>query len=222
MGFLTNGVTSGGIPMHLVDTLLSVEPIPYFVETGTQGGESFSKMIPLFKECHSIELTKKETQKVGHVTIHAGNSAEELPKIIEKLDGNYCLFWLDAHYSDSGPNTTGYPECPLMDEIRAVSKYHNAVILIDDLRLFCGFAIWPLDNREWPKIADIIVELKGSFPHHYTTIVDDYIICVPHAFKDAIDKEWRDRYHIRYPSPEDKLKTEVKSVYNSFKKYVGD
>lgn len=222
MGYLLNGVTDAGLPMHLLEALMRDQQIPYFVETGTAGGESIKAVAHLFEHCYTIEIIEGRPLDLGleNVTYFTGNSVDILPDIIKNFTDEYVLFWLDAHYSDPVPNTSGVKECPVMEEIDVISKYKNALILIDDLRHFLGMIPYPNDPRDWPGIADIIVKLKTLFPEHYTTITDDYVVCVPMIFKYALDDEWRGRFHVRYPSTEDKLKQSTKEVYNALKKFV--
>lgn len=217
MGWLLNGIDSGGIPMHLIKAFLSAGPIKYFVETGTQGGESFDKVKDLFHIAHTIEIEgEEENPTVYEVEPNKkkwiANSVNVLPHIIESFDGSSCLFWLDAHYSGSEPYSG--VECPLIDELRIISRYQNSILIVDDLRLFSGFSIHPLDDRKWPKIADIFAGLRVQFPTHYVTIVDDYIVACPWTeFKDALDKEWRDRFSIRYPSAEEVKRLAYRAAY---------
>jgi hypothetical protein len=109
----------------------------------------------------------------------------------------------------------------LLDEIKCVAEYgEDAVIIIDDARLFFGSPPHPSEPTEWPSICDIFHLLKEKFPYHRITIVDDYVLAIPIHLRHTIDKEWRDRFHIRYPNDADKLKVQAKDVYNAFIKYI--
>jgi hypothetical protein len=234
MGYMLNGVTTGGLPMHLVKPLLDEHEVPYFVETGTAGGMSVKEASKLFKRCWTIELIKDRpdfNNSHGGVHFEIGDSAEILPRIIADLKEikfktdpkarQWVLFFLDAHYCGDVPNESGYPECPLLDEIKCVAEYgEDAVIIIDDARLFLGSPPHPNEPTEWPCICDIFHLLREKFPYHYISIVDDYVIAIPIHLRHTIDKEWRDRFHIRYPNAEDKLKSQVKDVYAAFKNYI--
>lgn len=220
MGYILNGVESGGIPKRLLTALHSWAPIDYFVETGTAGGESIEVAYLLFPHCWTIEIVPgRAGSPIPDVEFLTGDSLDLLPEIIQRIpDNKVCLFWLDAHYSD--PEPTDGPECPLMDELKALSKKPNSMIIIDDARLFLNPPPYPLDPRKWPMIQDIFIKLRDYFPWHYTTIVDDYIICVPQEYKGAIEKEWRDNYSKRYPSESDKLKTQASAVFAAFINYI--
>lgn len=224
MGYKTLGVDTEGLPTHIVKAFTDNYPVPVFIETGTAGGESIAVASKLFDRCHTIELFPERVldRTLPNVTYHTGNSASILPGIIPILDGVYAFFFLDAHFSDSVPNTSGHKECPVLDELKVIASYLNSIVLIDDARLFLGVPPWPCDPREWPKIEEIFAMTKVNFPYHHTTLIDDYILIYPDVLGDLVNTEWSTRRPIRYPSASDRLQTEVKSVYNSFKKYVNN
>lgn len=232
MGYKSNGVETGGLPHDLVFRIKGKYDVPFFVETGTAKGESAMKMAYSFKKIWTIELIEgRQEQSIIHKHINwlVGNSVELLPQIIKEIsqpkvengNGYYTLFYLDAHYSGDTENDTGYPECPLLKEIECVAEngYHS-IIIIDDARLFLGRPPHPHNPEEWPSIKEIFLLLNEKFPYHHVTITDDYILAIPLHIRDVIDEEWRSRFHIRYPNEQDKLKSQVKDVYNAFKKYI--
>lgn len=239
MGFKVNsGVETEGIPMYLIEPLLSHVPINYFIESGTAGGLSIREASKYFKVCHTIELIENRAiidRGITNIKWHTGNSVDILPKIVGELVSiknamqipgqnpvyNYALFFLDAHYSDPTPNISEYKECYLLEELEIISIYQDsAIIFIDDARLFFGHPPAPNDPNDWPDIRQIFSLFEKKFPFNTTTIRDDFIISYPERLDEPMDKEWVDRYSIRYPSAEDKLKSEVKNVYNAFKKYI--
>lgn len=239
MGYQTNGCDTGSIPMYLIKPLLDKHSIPYLVETGTANGQSMRDASPFFKKCTTIELigSRPEIKDAPtNVEFLIGQSVDLLPIIIDELnelkqtEGNltenkvrqqFVIFFLDAHYSDNVPNTSDIPECPVLEEIEIVSKYgDDAIIIIDDLRLFIGSTPYPCNANEWPTLDDIMHKLRILFPYHYNTIVDDYIISIPVHVKEVWDKEWRDRFKIRYPDDKDKLKEYTKYVYTAFLNYL--
>ena len=226
MGFLTNGVVTGGLPLHLVEPLIEKYHVPFFVETGTASGDSARLASSMFKKIWTIEVVegRQDMDDSGSISFLVGNSVDWLPQIIKQLikhkgedETQYVLFYLDAHYSDIVPNESDIPECPLLDEIKAVAEYgDDAIIIIDDARLFFGNPPYPHDPTQWPSICEIFILLKEKFPYHHITITDDYILAIPLHVRDVIDKEWRDRFHIRYPNEEDKLRGQVKDVHAAF------
>lgn len=236
MGFLLNGVDTGGIPTHLVIPLIQHHDIPYMIETGTASGDSARWAANHFKKVWTIELIEDRQStkdKPKNVEFWVGDSVDllhdaisEVKKLISNEDYDpkkrrWLLFFLDAHYCGDVPNESDYPECPLLDEIKVVATYgEDAVIIIDDARLFLGSPPHPNNPTEWPSICDIFHLLKAKFPYHHITITDDYILAIPIHLKQTIDDEWRSRFGIRYPTAADKLKQQVKDVYQAFLNYI--
>jgi hypothetical protein len=223
MGYQLNGVESESLPVHIVKIFTDAYPVRKYVETGTAGGASIAVASKLFDKCYTIELIEGRVveKNLPNVEYHTGDSVAILPSIFSNFVGEYAFVFLDAHYSDPTPNTSGYKECPLIDEIKACSISQKNIICIDDARLFFGHPPFPNDPREWPMLEEIFAAAKQYFPNHHTTITDDFILIYPDEMGSAVIAAWTKRFSIRYPSAADKLQTEVKSVYNSFKKYVG-
>lgn len=230
MGFRTYGVDTTGLPLHLVNPIIEQHEVKIFVETGTAGGASVRKAAELFEKCYTIELIEDRAVKEGapeNIHFMTGSSPELLGGVIDNLlitrgdERQNVLFFLDAHYSGDTLNETGFPECPLMDELKVIGRYsEDAIIIIDDARLFLGHPPYPNNPKEWPLIQDIFIELRNLFPHHYATITDDYILCVPLHVKDTVIAEWRSRFHIRYPNDYDRMKSETRNVYNYLQKFI--
>jgi hypothetical protein len=227
MGYCLNGVETSGLPIHLVKPLLDKYDIPYLIETGTANGDSVRAAAPMFEKIWTIELIhgrQKTEDSPKNVNFLIGDSVELLPKIITELlelkgekIAQYILFYLDAHYCDDVPNESGIPECPLLEEILCITEYgQDAIIIIDDARLFFGHPPYPHDPTHWPSIRDIFELLIVNFPYHHITITDDYVLAIPLHLREAIDEEWRNRFAVRYPNDKDKLRGQVKDVYKAF------
>lgn len=231
MGYQTYGVNTGGLPDHLVRPLIEKYDIPFMVETGTASGDSARLAATMFKKVWTIELTEGFADikdAPDNISFSVGDSTEILPQILLELQKlksgakhQYVLFYLDAHYCGDEPNESEYPECPVLKEIEIIAGYgEDAIIIIDDARLFFGQPPYPHDPTQWPSICEIFILLKEKFPYHHLAITDDYVLAIPLHVREAIDKEWRDRFHIRYPNDQDKLKEEVKNIYKSFLDYI--
>lgn len=238
MGYLLNGVDTGGIPMYLVKKIIDYAKVDVIVETGTASGESIKEASKYFKTCHTIELIPNRQvidEKIENITWHEGNSLVILPDLVNELVAvkdsmqikgedtvyRYVLFFLDSHYSDPEPNTSGIQECPVMQELEIISKYaDSAIIIIDDLRLFAGQPPAPLEPKEWPSLQKIFAFFNERFPNHYTTVVDDYILSLPSRLREPIDVEWRGRFTIRYPDAASKLKEQSRAVLKAVKEYL--
>ena len=227
MGYQLNGCNTNGLPEYLIKAILDKHEVKYLVETGTASGDSARLAASMFEKVWTIEVIEERQEpdeSVSNIEYLCGDSVELLPAIIKKLkqlkennERQWVLFYLDAHYSGNTPNESGYPECPVLKEIQAISEYgEDSIIIIDDARLFFGHPPYPHDPTEWPSICEIFILLREKFPYHHITITDDYILCIPLHVREVIDKEWRGRFHIRYPNDEDKLRQQVKDVHVAF------
>jgi len=129
-----------------INVLLTQHPVNVFIETGTFHGESLAYALTLpFSRWHSVELAphlhRSAEQRFGRpqVTLHCGDSAEVLPKLLTYLD-EPALFWLDAHYCFFD-TARGAEDCPLMDEVRAIADHERQrgtehIVIIDDYHIF--------------------------------------------------------------------------------------
>lgn len=121
-----------------------------------------------FSKVHTIELSKKyfelfQKRKAllgrHNIINHLGDSTIVLPKILSELNENdNCIFWLDGHWS-SCDTAKGDKDCPLIEEcdsINRIYKADNAIILIDDYRLFNTKL-----NEDWSEITE--QNLKNKF-----------------------------------------------------------
>lgn len=221
MGYKGNGVKSGGLPIDYVKRFVDEYRIMVFIETGTAGGESIRAAAEIFEICWSIEIieNRPEGEFPANVFLRYGDSSKLLKELAKPYKGERIVFWLDAHWSENYEAPEGVNECPLLDEITAI-KGHDALILIDDARLFLGPHPWPCDYREWPSFQDAFVRLHDCFPKHTITIVDDYIVAIPDYMHDTFRVEWWDRFKIRYPEEIDLVKANLRSTIEYFKKFI--
>ena len=98
------GIISFSIPSDLVFTFSKKYDIKNFVETGTFKGNSSVWASNHFKNVYTIEIdetiyneTKNRSDAGNNIEFILGNSKDEIPKVIEKLDGP-AIFWLDGHW----------------------------------------------------------------------------------------------------------------------------
>jgi hypothetical protein len=237
MGYRVNNIVkTGGIPMHIAGYFLDNIRIYAFVETGTAAGDSVKEAARHIGLCHTIELIPERQlidQSISNIFWHRGNSIDVLPGIIESLlaeksrcglkEGQYyyTLFWLDAHYSGNTPNTTGYKECYLLEELDIISAMsQHSIILIDDARLFMGKPPQPNNAGDWPSVQQIFRKIEEKYPYFIVTIIDDYILAIPDRIGWVFDLIWQEGYFTRYPSEPEKLRMEVKNVFEAFKNYI--
>ena len=130
-----------------------------FIETGTcDGGTTFS-LEPYFNQIHTIEFSEKyyniakNKYSGSKINFILGDSAivfeSLLPTITDK-----CIFFLDGHFSggDTGHSTK---DCPLEEEIQHINNLyqHDAIIIIDDFRLFGLDQSSGKLGEDWSKIS---------------------------------------------------------------------
>jgi hypothetical protein len=222
MGYLHNGVKTGGLPIDYIQRFVDEYGINVFIETGTAGGDSVRSASYIFEICHSIEIVdgRPEGEFSGNVTLHNGDSASLLKSVSQPYKGDRIVFWLDAHWSEPYESPEDVNECPVLEEITAI-KGHDCLVLIDDARLFFGAHPYPGDPRKWPKFQQVFDSLRNSFPKHLISVVDDYIIAVPDYMQDTFHNEWRERFKERYPEAIDRVKMEMRNSLDYLKKFIG-
>lgn len=223
MGYLHNGVKTGGLPIDYIRRFVDEYAIKVFIETGTAGGNSVRAAAEIFDFCHTIEIVHNRPVDLisfpDNVTLHEGDSAVLLKGIAKPYKGQRIVFWLDAHWSEPYEAPADVEECPLLKEIAAI-KGHDALILIDDARLFFGAHPHPGDPRKWPRFDVVFTYLRECFPRHMISIVDDYIIAVPDYMMDTFHTEWRERFKERYPEEIDRVKMEMRNSFEYLKKFI--
>lgn len=147
------------------------------VETGTCLGEMIVATLHDFDHIHSIELSphlaaraKDRLANRPHVSVHEGDSATVLPRIMASLDRR-TLIWLDAHYSGS-VTARGADDSPVAQELATIAKYSGHVILIDDAQEFVG-------RGGYPTIDEMSVLSKQYFPNYQFAVRDHIIEILP-------------------------------------------
>lgn len=185
------GIISFSIPSDLVFTFSKKYDIKNFVETGTFKGNSSVWASNHFKNVYTIEIdetiyneTKNRSDAGNNIEFILGNSKDEIPKVIEKLDGP-AIFWLDGHWCVGAGGKE--MECPINDELIAISKRQDCVILIDDARCFLSKLPPPHNSEDWPRIDEIFALIKKYYPDYIVTIAQDVIVAVPSYMKKELD-----------------------------------
>lgn len=141
-----------------------------FIETGTHKGNMINGVKGYFRKIYSFELGRdlwfssfKRFRYNHSIKIIWGDSAEELPKILEVIK-EPCLFWLDAHYS-GGETARADEDTVIEKELAVVLKHpYNHTILIDDARLFNGRDGYPTRAKleEIVRNSKYTLELKDD------------------------------------------------------------
>ncbi len=192
-----------GVPQGLVLRFLSAQSIPNFVETGTFRGGTTLWAAQHFKTVITLEINPEFSRAVSsrpdcpkNIEFLIGNSANLMTQVIDRLEGS-AVFWLDGHYCGPGTGDAS-AECPIMEELAAITKATDPIILIDDARCFLGPPPPPHDPRHWVCIDDIYRFIIENFPNHITTVHDDVIISIPKCLKQQLDADWLSHFDERF------------------------
>jgi hypothetical protein len=113
-----------------------------FIETGTLNGETIFALEPYFNKLYTIEISSKYYNKTklryrgDKINFILGDSSVIFKSLLNTIDTN-TIFFLDGHWS-SGDTGKGEKHCPLVEEITEINNNfkHEAIIIIDDYRLF--------------------------------------------------------------------------------------
>lgn len=142
------------------------------VETGTYLGGMVHALRRDFDRIHSVEvddalhrLAQRRFAGVSHVTLHHGDSATVLPRILAGLDAP-ALFWLDGHYS-GGPTSMGAKETPIVEEVTALLAHpvRGHVVLIDDARCFGTLPDYPTLDALRAMVSEARPDLAFALEH---------------------------------------------------------
>jgi len=134
---------NGSLSLAFLKKIMELFHADIFVETGTNYRGTTAEAAKIFREVHTIELSRelfqKATQRLrenSNVHLYHGDSSVVLQEILPLIQGK-PVFWLDGHYS-GGETARGNENTPIMGEIQLIWQHNikNAVILIDDIRIF--------------------------------------------------------------------------------------
>ncbi len=151
---------------------------PVFIETGTFLGNMVQSIADTGVQCHSIEIdealharAKRLLSHRSNVNLILGNSANQLPKLIARLE-KPATFWLDGHYSGQGTGR-GEIDTPISAELEAILEHpvKKHVILIDDARCFDG-------QSDYPRLHELLARFDGH-PDYVASVSADIIRIVP-------------------------------------------
>lgn len=145
-----------------------------FVETGTYLCETILEMNKYFKKLNTIEIKKeiydnaikKYSNSNKNINFILGDSKEVFKKLLPSLNED-TIFFLDGHWS-AGITGKSDKDCPLIEEIALINSLfkYNAIIIIDDYRLF---GTGPKTNNicNWENITkDEIIKILSNRIHN--------------------------------------------------------
>ena len=188
------GAVDFSIDAGLVAVFKTRLPLQVFVETGTFEGESIRRVRPQFDEIHSVESsTEYYTQGVSRfrddpkIFLYLGHSPDVLRQLAPSLRNKSVLYWLDAHWCVADHAAGDSSQCPLLDELGAISRLNEqSVILIDDARLFLCPPPRPHEVSQWPSFDSILKCLRGMSPAHEVMVLNDVLVCYPAGVREAL------------------------------------
>ena len=176
------------MPSLTQDTLLELKDdfsnYPMFIETGTLTGQTIFEMEPLFRTLYTIELSEQyylntSAEYTGDKIIFLhGDSTKQLVELCPYINDK-VIFFLDAHWS-SGDTAQGDVDVPLLSEIQTINDLfdHDAIIIIDDFRLFETYIYEDWSNIVKSSIEKILGERISKSYHLPSSLSPDdrYVI----------------------------------------------
>ncbi len=183
--FNYNAGSPGAFNENLLNFLHKTFNIDVFIESGTAYGTTTEKASYVFKHVHSIELfeplylkARDKFKNCANVSLHYGDSPALLSAILPEVKGKICFF-LDGHYSGG---ETGYSDnygtTPIIEELLAIkkSKINDAVIMIDDIRLFQKALSYHLATSGYPTLKEVYACIKEINPDYDFIVFGDVAI----------------------------------------------
>lgn len=188
------GAIDFSIDVELVKRLRQTVPFDVFVETGTFEGEAVARMLPLFSEIHTIELSETYHAQAEArfrdepaVQLHHGDSTHVLRSLRPTLEHRSVLYWLDAHWCVADGTAGESSQCPLLGELTEIGTLNErSVVLIDDARLFLSPPPHPHEASDWPRFQQILGRLQQLSDHHELMVINDVIVFFPSALATSM------------------------------------
>ena len=181
------GAVHFSIDPRLLALFQSKLGIQVFVETGTFHGDSIASAIPFFHTIYSVELSETLANEArerfkdhSQVHIDCNSSDTWLLKIQPQVAQLPTLYWLDAHWCAATDTASITSQCPLINEINAITTLSpQSIIVIDDARLFLTTPPKPHEVSQWPQFHDILTALQKLSSQHRIMVLNDCIIYYP-------------------------------------------
>lgn len=188
------GAVSFSIDPALARCLRQALALTTFVETGTFEGEAVARVLSLFDEVHTIELSENyyamardRFRSHEAVNLYQGESSEVLASIRPQLEDKPVLYWLDAHWCVASNTAGELSQCPLLNELNAIAELNSeSVVLIDDARLFLSPPPYPHEVSHWPRLREVIQKLLSLSSRHEVMVVNDVIVFYPSSITEIV------------------------------------
>ena len=174
------------LALEFLKKIVDLFHINVFVATGTLSEGATAEAAKVFREVHTIELSRKLYQRAsqrfqnnGNVHVYHGDSAVVLQNLLPRIKGK-SVFWLDGHYS-GGETARGNENTPIIQEIQLIRKHdiQDAVILIDDIRCFYRESNPASLLYGYPTIRSLFSAILEINPTYCFEIIGDVAIAYP-------------------------------------------
>ena len=176
-----------------LEQMLKSFGIKNFVETGTGDGSSMDKVLltEIVDNAYGIELDdelyanlEKAYDGIDYMHLYKGYSEDEMANVMDDIDDEPALFWLDAHFpgADYGPAGYGAEEdvnkrLPMEAELRVMKEKRDLskdIIFMDDLRIYVdrGYEAGNWDQRKmyggdgYDFVEELIGDTHVLVEHH--------------------------------------------------------
>jgi len=167
--------------------------IKNFVETGTGDGSSMDKVLltEIVDNAYGIELDDELYANlaeayagIDYMHLYKGYSEDKMANVMDDIDDEPTLFWLDAHFpgADYGPAGYGAEEdvnkrLPMEAELRVMKEKRDLskdIIFMDDLRIYVdrGYEAGNWDQRKmyggdgYDFVEELIGDTHVLVEHH--------------------------------------------------------
>jgi glycosyltransferase involved in cell wall biosynthesis len=188
------GAVTFSLDTTLVETLCAALPLQVFVESGTFEGDTIARVLPFFKELHTIELAhgyfkraEERFKETPAVHIYHGASVDCLKSLKDCLANRPILYWLDAHWCNATSTAGTDFQCPLLEELATIERLGpQSVILIDDARLFLAPPMGLHKTAQWPAFDTILRQLFHLSSAHEVMVINDVLAFYPSTIRDQL------------------------------------
>ena len=197
----------------MIDHVRGLTGAKWFVETGTEYGDTARWASTVFPQVITIEASPQHFEAAGPILDPLTNVIRVLGEshaMLRDVDGwvprgEPIIYYLDAHWS-TGPVDDDYygrsQPCPLLREIAAVKNRSSGpnYIFIDDVRMFSYPGYVPKGSTQTnPSLREIVFALWD----YEIAVYADCFMCLPleggvppmdiiHSWRRTIHKTWMD------------------------------